>query len=180
MRCALGGGGYLDLGVDSKVHTGAAMDTMTVSQLAERVGTSADTVRYYERIGVLPEAERSPGGYRLFDEDDVDRLRFVKRAQRFGLRLDDIRELLGIRERGLCPCGHARELLETELREVEEQVAALGRLADEIRSLLDAGTTSDGWPCRSGPPTIAPRSADATATARTAGDGTPPNEEEGR
>lgn len=154
------------------------MDAMTVSQLAERVGTSADTVRYYERIGVLPEAERSPGGYRLFDEDDVDRLRFVKRAQRFGLRLDDIRELLGIRERGLCPCGHARELLETELREVEKQVAALGRLADEIRSLLDAGTTSDGWPCRSGPLTITPRPAGATATARTAGDGTPPDEEE--
>lgn len=127
------------------------MSAMTVSELAERTGTTADTVRYYERIGVLPQAARSPGGYRLFGEADVERVRFVKRAQRFGLGLDDIRELLEVRERGLCPCGHARELLAAKVDEIEAQMAALDRLHAEIRGLLEAGTAGDGWPCAGTP-----------------------------
>lgn len=124
------------------------MDEMTVSELARRVGTSADTIRYYERIGVLPEAERSPAGYRLFDDTDVDRIAFVKRAQRFGLQLDEIRELLDIRERGLCPCGHADELLVGRLDELEQQLQSLTALRDDIRGLLAGDRDGDGcWPC---------------------------------
>jgi DNA-binding transcriptional MerR regulator len=133
------------------------MDAMTVSQLAERTGTTPDTVRYYERIGVLPAADRSPGGYRLFDQDDVDRVRFVKRAQRFGLQLDEIRELLEIRERGLCPCGHARELLTARRDAVAERIGALERLRSEIDELLAAGVAADGWPCGTAPLTISAR-----------------------
>jgi DNA-binding transcriptional MerR regulator len=127
------------------------MDEMTVSDLARRVGTSADTIRYYERIGVLPEAERSPAGYRLFGEDDVERVAFVKRAQRFGLQLDEIRELLDIRERGLCPCGHAHDLLTDKLTEIEQQLRSLTDLRDDIRQLIAGGDLEDAvdyWPCR--------------------------------
>lgn len=124
------------------------MDGMTVSELARRSGTSADTIRYYERIGVLPEAERSPAGYRLFDDTDVDRVAFVKRAQRFGLQLDQIRELLDIRERGLCPCGHANDLLVDRLGELEQQLRSLTALRDDIRGLLAGDRDGDGcWPC---------------------------------
>lgn len=125
------------------------MDEMTVSELARRAGTSADTIRYYERIGVLPEAERSPAGYRLFDETDVDRVAFVKRAQRFGLQLDEIRELTDIRERGLCPCGHANDLLIVRLDELEQQLRSLTALRDDIRSLLADDRDGDEgcWPC---------------------------------
>ena len=63
------------------------MSQLTVSKLAEEAGTSPDTVRYYERIGLLPETERSASGYRLYGDEAVERLRFIKRAQRFGLRL---------------------------------------------------------------------------------------------
>lgn len=124
------------------------MDEMTVSELARRVGTSADTIRYYERIGVLPEADRSPAGYRLFDETDVERVGFVKRAQRFGLQLDDIRVLLEIRERGLCPCGHANDLLVGRLEEIEQQLRSLAALRDDIRDLLADDRDDEGcWPC---------------------------------
>ena len=124
------------------------MDEMTVSELARRAGTSADTIRYYERIGVLPEADRSPAGYRLFDETDVDRVAFVKHTQRFGLQLDEIRELLDIRERGLCPCGHANDLLVVRLDELEQQLRSLTALRDDIRGLLADDREGDGcWPC---------------------------------
>lgn len=124
------------------------MDAMTVSEAAEQAGTTADTIRYYERIGVIPEAPRSNSGYRLYRSEDVERLRFIKRAQRFGLRLDDIRGLVEIRDRGLCPCGHARDLLIDRLDELEEEITDLRRLRQDIVGLLDAEMTRPGaWPC---------------------------------
>ncbi len=124
------------------------MEAMTVSQAAVRAGTTADTVRYYERIGLIPEADRSSSGYRLYESEDVDRLRFIKRAQRFGLRLDDIRELVEIRDRGLCPCGHARQLLADRVEELDEEIAELYRLREDVASLLEAEETAPGaWPC---------------------------------
>lgn len=132
------------------------MDGMTVSEAAERAGTTADTVRYYESIGLIPEARRSSSGYRLYDAEDVDRLRFIKRAQRFGLRLDDIGELVEIRDRGLCPCGHARDLLVARVDELAGEIAGLRRLRRDIRGLLDAGTTQSGaWPCGPDAPEVA-------------------------
>lgn len=127
------------------------VDEMTVSQLADQVGTSADTVRYYERIGLLPEPARSAGGYRLFTESDVDRLRFIKRAQRFGLKLEEIGELLEVRDRGLCPCGHARRLLADRLGELDQQIETLVTLRDDIRGMLDGEPgRADAWPCDGG------------------------------
>lgn len=125
------------------------MHEMTVSELANRAGTSADTIRYYERIGLLPEAARSPAGYRLFGEEDVERVVFIKRAQRFGLQLDDIGELLDIRRRGLCPCGHARQLLKDKLTGIEQQIRSLQALYDDVASLLEGGAAGDAasWPC---------------------------------
>lgn len=116
---------------------------MTVSQLAHRVGTSSDTLRYYERIGILPPPDRSPAGYRLYGEDAVERVRFVKGAQRFGLRLEAIRELVEIRERGMCPCGHTRQLLEQRLVEVDREIGTLGRLRTAIEEMIE-GPNMDG------------------------------------
>lgn len=125
------------------------MSQLTVSKLAGRAGTSADTVRYYERIGLLPVTDRSPSGYRLYGGDAVDRLRFIKRAQRFGLRLGAIAEVLEIRERGLCPCGHTRELLERRLLEIDEEMAALSRLRDDIHTMIEGFSQRppDDWGC---------------------------------
>lgn len=125
------------------------MNDMTVSQLADRVSTTADTVRYYERIGLLPEPRRSASGYRLYEGADVDRLRFVKQAQTFGLALDDIRELVAVRDRGLCPCGHTRILLENRVAGIDDQISELTQLRDQIHGMLDALVERDAgtWPC---------------------------------
>lgn len=113
------------------------MNRLTVSKLAERVGTSADTLRYYERIGLLPEPDRSPSGYRLYDAAVAELVGFIKRAQRFGLRLEEIRELVEVRERGMCPCGHTRVLLERRLADLDDEMRALARLRGDITELLD-------------------------------------------
>jgi len=127
------------------------VDRFTISKLAERAGTSADTLRYYERIGLLPEPARSPSGYRLFDDDALDRLRFIKGAQRLGLRLEEISELLVIREGGLCPCGRTRQLLDDRLVLLEAELAELSHLRDEIRLMLEAPASDpvDGCGCAS-------------------------------
>lgn len=112
------------------------MSQLTVSKLADQAGTSPDTLRYYERIGLLPEPDRSASGYRLYDEGAVERVRFIKQAQRFGLRLDEIGELLDIRQRGLCPCGRTRRLLEEKVAELDEEMAALAQLRDDISHMV--------------------------------------------
>jgi DNA-binding transcriptional MerR regulator len=127
------------------------MSQLTVSKLAEQVGTSADTVRYYERIGLLPETERSPSGYRLYGDEAVERLRFIKRAQRFGLKLEAIAELLDVRQRGLCPCGHTRRMLEERVAELDEEMSSLARLRADITTMLDELPEPAGgdWRCSS-------------------------------
>ncbi len=126
------------------------MSEMTVSELGRRTGTSPDTIRYYERIGLLPDVARSPAGYRLFDARDAERLAFIKRAQGFGLQLDQIRDLLAVRDRGLCPCGHARQMLTDKLEELDRQREALDQLRKDIARLLrDEAVPGDAssWPC---------------------------------
>ena len=113
------------------------MSQLTVSKLAGRVGTSADTLRYYERIGLLPEPDRSSSGYRVYGDDAVERVQFIKHAQRFGLRLEEIGELLDIREQGLCPCGHTRRLLERRLAQLDDDMAAMSRLRHDIGRMLE-------------------------------------------
>jgi DNA-binding transcriptional MerR regulator len=127
------------------------MSQLTVSKLAEQVGTSADTVRYYERIGLLPETERSPSGYRLYGDEAVERLRFIKRAQRFGLKLEAIAELLDVRERGLCPCGHTRRMLEERVAELDEEMSSLARLRADIATMIGELPEPAGgdWRCSS-------------------------------
>ena len=137
------------------------MSQYTVSKLADQVGTSADALRYYERIGLLPEPDRTPSGYRLYGEDAVERVRFIKRAQRFGLRLEAIGELLDIQERGLCPCGHTRLLLERRLAEIDEEMAALVRLRADVAEMVDSfparDANGDAWGCGSDLMQIRPR-----------------------
>lgn len=142
------------------------MSERTVSQVAELAGVSGDTVRYYERIGLLPEPDRSPSGYRLYDDDAVERLRFIKRAQRFGLRLEEIGELLDVRQRGMCPCGHTRALLQRRVAALNEEMAALATLRDEIEHMLDSmpETPDQTWQCSSSLLQIGPQRASESTT----------------
>jgi DNA-binding transcriptional MerR regulator len=110
---------------------------LRVGELAEAVGVAADTIRYYERSGLLPPPRRTPAGYRAYDHAAVDRVQFIQGAQRLGLRLREIADLLAIRDTGDCPCEPAEQLLRRRLAEVDAQLAQLTRLRAEMVAMID-------------------------------------------
>lgn len=91
--------------------TAAGGSGLTVAALAREAQVTPDTVRYYERIGLLPPPTRNESGYRQFPAEAIDRLLFIQGSQRFGLRLREIKELLAVRDTGRCPCEPAEGLL---------------------------------------------------------------------
>jgi DNA-binding transcriptional MerR regulator len=109
--------------------------TFQIGELAERVGISTKTIRYYEQVRLLPEPARSEGGYRLYDTDDEERLRFISTARRTGFRLGEIREILALRDRGLAPCDYVRDAIQRRLGEVDRQLAELRQLKRELGRL---------------------------------------------
>jgi DNA-binding transcriptional MerR regulator len=111
---------------------------LRVGELAEAGGVTADTVRYYERVGLLLPPRRTPTGYRAYGADSVDRLRFIQGAQRLGLRLRDIADLLAVRDTGVCPCEPAEQLLRRRLAELDAEMARLAALRAEMVAMADA------------------------------------------
>jgi DNA-binding transcriptional MerR regulator len=124
---------------------------MRISDLARRAGLTPATIRYYERLGLLPAPARSATGYRLYDDELADRLRFIKAAQRFGLRLNEIGELLEVQDRGRCPCGHTQELLRKRVAEVDEELSRLIQLRSELVEMIEradcSAPASMSWAC---------------------------------
>lgn len=100
---------------------------LQIGALAARTGTSPDTVRYYERLGLLESPRRSEGGYRLYGKEDIGRLQFIRRAKRLGLSLEEVRGLLGLAQRGECrPLRRqVAELVRAKLDECEAKLAEL-------------------------------------------------------
>jgi DNA-binding transcriptional MerR regulator len=93
---------------------GDDVSRLTVRGLATAVGITPDAVRFYERSGLLLAPERTPAGYRSYTSNAIDRLRFIQGAQRLGLRLREIRDLLAVRDTGTCPCEPAEVLRELD------------------------------------------------------------------
>lgn len=110
---------------------------LRVAELAQAAGVSTDTVRYYERAGLLPPPARTPAGYRAYDDAALDRLRFIQGAQRLGLRLRDIGNLLAIRDTGVCPCEPAEQLLRRRLDELDAEMARLAALRDQMVAMIN-------------------------------------------
>jgi DNA-binding transcriptional MerR regulator len=111
--------------------------SLTVSHLGAEVGLSAATVRYYERLGLLPAPARTAAGYCQYQQDAVERLRFINSAQRVGLRLREIAELLTICDQGLCPCGHSEALLRARMAEIDTQMAELQAVRGELARVVE-------------------------------------------
>lgn len=109
---------------------------MRIGQLAERLGINTKTIRYYESIGLLPNPARRPSGYRMYGEDDAGRLSFVRTAQRFGLRLDQIREILAFRDRGERPCGYVLGAVRREVAALDQRIGELQGTRGELAGLL--------------------------------------------
>ena len=117
---------------------------LTVGQLAARVGVTADTVRYYERSGLLPEPNRTDGDHRRYGPADLDRMLFIRGAQRLGLRLAEIKVLLAVRDTGVCPCGPAETLLSEHIGEIDREIARLARLRADLARMVAGLTASSG------------------------------------
>jgi DNA-binding transcriptional MerR regulator len=98
-----------------------ATRSLSVGQLAARAGVRADTIRYYERAGLLPEPDRTGGDHRRYGPADLDRMLFIRGARRLGLRLAEIRELVMVRDTGICPCGPAETLLREHVIEIDRR-----------------------------------------------------------
>ena len=109
---------------------------LTVGQLAARAGVRVDTVRFYERTGLLPRPRRTGGDHRRYGPADVDRLLFIRGARRLGLRLAEIRELTQARDTGTCPCGPAETLLREHVGEIDKEIARLTALRAELTGVL--------------------------------------------
>ncbi len=116
-------------------------DGMRIGEVAVAAGVGTPTIRYYESVGVLPEPGRTSSGYRSYMSDDVERLRFVTLARSLGVSLDDIRQILGLRDQGEAPCGYVRGVLDRQVDAVEERIEQLQALSGELRRLQEAART---------------------------------------
>lgn len=108
---------------------------MRIGELADRLGVNPKTIRYYESIGLLPEPERTPSGYRDYDEGAVDQLTFIRTAQRLGVTLDEVKEILGFRERGEAPCAYVRGVLDAQVDTIDRRIAELQELRGQLVEL---------------------------------------------
>src|SRR4051794_3835790 len=117
----------VDLGVDSRVKTdlpsGMGGGLLSIGVVATRAGVTPDTIRYYERLGLLPRPTRTPAGYRQYADGVVNRLTLIRNAQQFGFSLRDIAAFLRVREKGGKPCDDVRRAAEHMLEAVDRQIA---------------------------------------------------------
>lgn len=114
---------------------------MQIKAFAQHTNLSAKTIRYYEEIGLLPPPKRLENDYRDYDEIDVVRAKFVAGARRLDFSIDDIQEILDLRDKRIAPCRVVLELLEEKADEINHRIAELQRMEAELRELRQLGET---------------------------------------
>jgi len=108
----------------------------TIGKLAQHVAVSADTVRYYEKAGLLLPARKTDAGYRLYDEDAVRRLRFIRQAQQCGFSLIEIRELLDLKSSDAACCKDVRSVAVEKKLQLEHKIRALQQVSGALSELI--------------------------------------------
>jgi DNA-binding transcriptional MerR regulator len=111
---------------------------MKIGQVAEESGVSVDTVRFYERRGVLPRPERMPSGYRTYTPATVERIRLARRLQALGLTLDEVIDALHATDGGDVSCESERWRLEAVVERIDAKIDELRRVRREVRKVMDA------------------------------------------
>lgn len=106
-------------------------ETIHIGEAAKLAGVSIDTVRFYQKRGLIPVPARSTGGYRLFDQEQIHNLRFVRRAQDLGFSLNEIRDLLALRQRPHA-CAEVQTMLKRKVADVREKIKSLVALEIEL------------------------------------------------
>lgn len=120
---------------------------MKIGQVARETGLTTKTIRYYEGIGVLPEPERLPNGYREYEASTIDRLEFIRDAQAAGLSLTEIQLILELRDEGETTCGHTIALLEHHLGDIDRQLIELGRTRSRLHKMISTAKSLDPTEC---------------------------------
>ncbi len=115
---------------------------LKIGELARGLGLNPKTIRYYEEIGLLPEPKRTSSGYRVYTAADQERLRFIAKAKAMGLTLEEIAEILRLREGGEQPCRHVVELLDNKVAQVDRYVRALSDFRQELVGLREEAAES--------------------------------------
>ena len=114
------------------------MDVLTIGQLAKHAGVNRETVRYYERRRLLQGRSRSAAGYRVFSDDAVRRLRFIRHAKMLGFSLEEIKELLALRIHSIDTCERVRERTQTKIADIERKIETLQRMKRSLSELITA------------------------------------------
>lgn len=135
---------------------------MSISEAARHAGCSAPTIRYYEAIGLVPNAARTDGGRRSYGWPDVKRLQFIRRARDFGMSIDQIRELLASDADAVGGCTKARDIVQQRIDEVKERRLELARLEASLNAMAKRCDATCG-PSPALPCTIFEDIADAAA-----------------
>lgn len=123
------------------------MKSMTIGQLAKRAEVGVETVRFYERQGLLEEPTRRASGYRQYDESVVNRLRFIRSAKELGFTLNEIKDLLSIRLDPATTCADVKQRAENKIENIEQKIRTLQRMKRALvkvtKSCSGKGPTSD-------------------------------------
>lgn len=120
---------------------------MRIGDLAAAADIPAETVRYYEKRGLLESPPRSANGYRTYDGTALNQLRFIRTAQTAGLTLAEIRSVIELRNDGTTPCSHVEQLLSDKLADVRERQRQLAVLELELGQLIERSATLDPADC---------------------------------
>jgi DNA-binding transcriptional MerR regulator len=123
------------------------LNLVRISALAGQAGMTTKTLRYYERIGLLPAPPRSASGYRDYRPEVLDRLGFIRAGQAVGLTLGEIRQVVALRDRGEAPCDHVYRLLQRRTAELDERIDELQGLSRELQALTKRARRLDPADC---------------------------------
>ncbi len=113
---------------------------MTISQLARESSVNLETIRYYERRGLIPKPPRNASGYRQYSQEDIARTKFIKRAQALGFSLKEISEILSLRMEPGTTCGDIKARVEAKIDEVEQKIADLRQMRKALLKLVSKCT----------------------------------------
>ncbi len=121
---------------------------MKIGELANTTGLSTRTVRFYEKVGLLPDPDRKPNGYRHYEVSTVDRLRFIRDAQASGLTLAEIGLILDMKDHGESTCDHVVSMLDGHISSVDRQIDELIRTRARLAEMAERGRAMDPATCR--------------------------------
>ena len=132
------------------VERGERRRPLRIGEVAKLSGVGVEALRFYEKSGLLERPARTEGGYRLYTEETLERLAFIRRAQVLGFSLTEIKQIIAERRAGASPCAHVREIVRRRLRELDERMAEMRRYRRELSAALDewdAAGDAEGHVC---------------------------------